>query len=526
MYTSYFGFKENPFNLTPDPRYLFLSPYHREALNHFLYGVHERKGFIVIIGGIGTGKTTLCREFLGQLDNSTKSALIFNSFLTEKELLEITIKEFGITHKEVSGTKNEYIHEINEFLIKNHTSGGNAVLVIDEAQNLSQPVLEQLRMLSNLETEKDKLLQIVLVGQPELKDLLNSSSLRQLNERITVRHELRPLDRKNVRGYVEHRLVVGGGKGDVRFSNAAFSAIYQYSQGNPRRINAVCDRALLIAYAKERHHISKGLIKEAIREIRGDISARYGLTAWPWERVISFTVLLLILFLVAAGFAGWNFREDIRAFFSGREKIAVITTERPPLIVTKKIKEVPGPTLFLDETASLTGLFDLFRNETKQGNYPLNKGHLGLTIFTMEPKHYRMFKKPFRMHLPDSSNDSWKSQQYILIREITDQGAIALDAEGKERPVSKEFILLHWGRQVSWIYPYKNKRIDLIKGMRGGDVVEVQKILKEIGYLIKLTGIYDETTFLEVIKLQRHFGLVADGIVGPQTRALLYLISP
>jgi len=525
MYTSYFGFKENPFNLTPDPRYLFLSPYHQEALNHFLYGVNERKGFIVIIGGIGTGKTTLCRAFLGQLDNSTKSALIFNSFITEKELLEIMTKELGIEHEVVSGTKNEYIHKINEFLIKNYSRGCNAVLVIDEAQNLSQPVLEQLRMLSNLETEKDKLLQIVLVGQPELKDLLNSSSLRQLNERITVRHELRPLDRKDIQGYVEHRLVVGGGNGNVRFSNAAFSSIYKYSQGNPRRINAVCDRALLIAYTKEKHSISKGMIKEAIGEISGDITGRHDLMVWPWVRIVSFTVLLLILFLVA-GFAGWNFREDIFKIFSGREKIPVITTRNVLPIVPKHEKEAPAQTLFLDEKTSLSGLFDLFHNETKQGNYALNEGHLGLMIFTMEPNHYVMFKKPFRVHLPNSSNDSWKSNRYILIRGITEGGAIVVDAEGKEWPVSKEFILNHWGQKVSWVYPYENKSSDLTKGMRGRDVLRVQRILKEIGYSIESTGTYDETTFLEVMKLQRHFGLVADGIVGSRTRALLYLISP
>ncbi|GAI35581.1 unnamed protein product, partial [marine sediment metagenome] len=201
MYTSYFGFKESPFNLTPDPRYLFLSPHHKEAFDHLLYGIKERRGFIAITGGIGTGKTTLCRALLGQLDDSTKSALIFNSFISDTELLEITNQEFGIDPDLAVGTKKEYIDKLNQFLLKTFSLGGNAVLLIDEAQNLSHTVLEQIRMLSNLETEKEKLIQIVLVGQSELKELLASSSLRQLNERVMVRYELRPLDRKDVQGY-------------------------------------------------------------------------------------------------------------------------------------------------------------------------------------------------------------------------------------------------------------------------------------------------------------------------------------
>ncbi|MFB0532152.1 MAG: ExeA family protein, partial [Desulfatiglandales bacterium] len=251
MYTSFFGFKENPFNLTPDPRYLFLSTYHKEALDHLLYGINERKGFIAITGGIGTGKTTICRALLSQLEESIKSALIFNSFISDTELLEIINQEFGIDGDMAVSTKKEYIDKLNQFLLKTFSLGGNAVLLIDEAQNLSHNVLEQIRMISNLETEREKLIQIVLVGQFELNELLASSSLRQLNERIMVRYELRPLDREDVQGYVEHRLVVGGGRGNVRFTNGALKAIYESSQGNPRRINAICDRALLAAYARD-----------------------------------------------------------------------------------------------------------------------------------------------------------------------------------------------------------------------------------------------------------------------------------
>ena len=193
MYTSFFGLKENPFNLTPDPRYLYLSSCHKEALDHLLYGINERKGFIAVTGGIGTGKTTMCRVLLDHIKDDTRSALIFNSFISDIELLKCINQEFGIQISENTQTKKEYIDALNKFLLGAFKDGGNAIVLIDEAQNLSRDVLEQVRMLSNLETEKEKLVQIILVGQPELKEFLASPSLKQLDERITVRYELKPL---------------------------------------------------------------------------------------------------------------------------------------------------------------------------------------------------------------------------------------------------------------------------------------------------------------------------------------------
>ncbi|MEE9612328.1 MAG: AAA family ATPase, partial [Desulfatiglandales bacterium] len=287
MYNSFFGFKENPFNLTPDPRYLFLSPYHKEALDHLLYGINERKGFIAITGGIGTGKTTLCRALLSHLNESTKSALIFNAFISEMELLNTINQEFGIDMGSVGRSKKDYVDALNQFLLKTFSQGGNAVLLMDEAQNLSQAVLEQIRMLSNLETEREKLIQIVLVGQSELKDLLSEPSLRQVDERITVRYDLKPLDSKDVKGYVEHRLVVAGSRGNLKFTRRALRKIYAYSQGNPRRINAVCDRALLIAYAREKYTASRGMVGKAIEELRGDKEIEPHVRVWSWKRVTS-----------------------------------------------------------------------------------------------------------------------------------------------------------------------------------------------------------------------------------------------
>jgi len=268
MYRTFFGLEENPFNLSPDPRYLFLSRQHQEAMNHLLYGIHERKGFIVVTGGIGTGKTTLCRTLLNGLDRNVETALVFNSAVSEMELLQTVNQEFGITMGRAKRTKKRYIDTLNEFLLKNYASHKNAVLLIDEAQNLSHGVLEQIRMLSNLETVQEKLIQIVLIGQPELKKILALPSLKQLNERITVRYDLSPLGKEDVRRYVQHRLSVAGG-GTAAFAESAYRAIFRYSGGNPRRINAICDRALLVAYAGDAREINGRIVREAKKDIDG-----------------------------------------------------------------------------------------------------------------------------------------------------------------------------------------------------------------------------------------------------------------
>jgi len=269
MYAAYFGLKENPFKLTPEPRYLFLSEPHRDVLLYLAYGIKERKGFVLISGGIGTGKTTICRTLLNLLDAhpSVETALIFNTAISDLELLEAIVKEFGIEIPRETGTKKAYVDALNDFLLKNFAAGKNAVLLIDEAQNLSHSVLEQIRMLSNLETEKEKLLQIILIGQPELKTMLTLPALQQLNDRITVRYDLIPLSVDEVIAYIEHRLHVAGGPGKIKFTKGAYRAVYDFSEGVPRRINALCDRAFLIAYAKNISKIDRWVIRHAARDI-------------------------------------------------------------------------------------------------------------------------------------------------------------------------------------------------------------------------------------------------------------------
>ncbi|MGD2125825.1 MAG: AAA family ATPase [Desulfobacteraceae bacterium] len=521
MYTTFFGLSENPFNLTPDPRYLFLSPYHKEALDHLLYGINERKGFITITGGIGTGKTTLCRALLSHLDGSTKSALIFNAFISDMELLKTINQEFGIDMGSGPRSKKDYIDTLNGFLIETFSQGGNAVLLIDEAQNLSHNVLEQIRMLSNLETEREKLLQIVLVGQSELKELLAAPAIRQLDERITVRYELKPLDSKDIQGYVAHRLVIAGGMGNLRFTKGAFRKVYSYSKGNPRRINAVCDRALLIAYAREKHTITKDMAGSAVQELHGNGTREPLVKDWSWRNFLSFSLLLFLLILVA-GFAGWSSKENILGIFSEEEKKVqverVVKASIPPPKPTKK-----EASLFLDEETSLAALFGLFRKRVEQKGQGVHLDEpLTLVSFDVDPEYYVMFRKPFRINL---SGPVEKTPHYLLIREVTKEGAIAQDTEGKSRKVSRDFILNHWGQKVSCVYPLENKYLHLSKGMSTPEVSWVQRVLIERGYLVEETGTYDEKTLQAVLKFQRNLGLSADGIVGPQTMSLLFQVA-
>lgn len=267
MYADFFGLKENPFSLSPEPRYLFLSEQHRDALNCLIYGIKEKKGFVLISGAIGLGKTTICRSLLSSLDDSVETALIFNTAISDLDLLETIVGEYGMNLANETRNKKYYIDALNEFLLRNFAAGKTAVLLIDEAQNLSHGVLEQIRMLSNLETETEKLIQIILIGQPELSGNLMLPALRQLNERITVRYDLKPFSPPEVGRYIEHRLKVAGGPGSVKFTKGALNLIYFFSEGIPRRINALCDRALLIAYTKNITKIDRKMIRLAVRDI-------------------------------------------------------------------------------------------------------------------------------------------------------------------------------------------------------------------------------------------------------------------
>ena len=271
MYLEYYGLKEPPFSITPNPRFLFYSPKHREAFNHLLYGIRERKGFVQITGEVGAGKTTLCRALLGQLGNNFSTALILNPLLDADQLIKSIAMEFAL---DVRGMDRlETIARINYFLLSEADAGRDAVLIIDEAQNLTNQLLEQVRLLSNLETDDRKLLQIVLMGQPELRDRLNDPTLRQLRQRITIRYHLRSLNRNEVGQYVQHRLSISGAERGPHFTAPALWRVSNYAKGIPRLINALCDKCLLAGFVQQRAQINYSLVGSAIRELEGSLAA-------------------------------------------------------------------------------------------------------------------------------------------------------------------------------------------------------------------------------------------------------------
>jgi general secretion pathway protein A len=270
MYNQFYGFREPPFNITPDPRFLFFSDRHREAFNHILFGIRERKGFVQITGEVGAGKTTLCRAVLEELGPNFVTALILNPCLDTTELLRTVLTEFGLEPGRAD--RVECLEMLNRFLLEQLEKGNDVVLLIDEAQDLSPELLEQVRLLSNLETDQRKLLQIVLLGQPELREKLDDRSLRQLRQRITVRYHLTPLDRGEAERYIQHRLQVAGGNGRPAFTSWAIRSIQRYSGGIPRLINAVCDKALLAGFVDGTDLLTWRQVRRAIRELEGDFS--------------------------------------------------------------------------------------------------------------------------------------------------------------------------------------------------------------------------------------------------------------
>ena len=267
MYCKYYGFEEPPFNITPDPRYLFLSETHQEALQHLLFGVRERKGFIQLTGEIGSGKTTVCRALFEQLDANCRTALVLNPRLTESQLLRAIMREFQIPN--IARDRLTNYERLNDWLLERLRAGQDVVLVIDEAQNLPSTLLEMVRLLSNLETDNRKLIQTILIGQPELRDMLDAESLQQLRQRITIRYHLAGLNETETRSYLEHRMSVAGGSDIPIFEPRAIRRIYRYSRGIPRLINAVSDKALLAGFVYRTDRITAKLAKLAERELEG-----------------------------------------------------------------------------------------------------------------------------------------------------------------------------------------------------------------------------------------------------------------
>ena len=269
MYEPYYGFAEKPFSLTPDPKYLYRSESHANAFELLQYAIERREGFVVITGDIGTGKTTLCRALLDKTDQKTFTALLLNPFLSEEDLLKAVLQDLGVISRgeerlpQRQPSKQDLVNTLHDFLLSLVPLGARAVLIIDEAQNLPLPILEQVRILSNLETDKEKLLQIILVGQLNLLPLLRSPELRQLDQRISIRYQLKPLTEEEVGSYVAHRLAIANATRSVVFTPTALRVVHEYSGGIPRLINMLCDRALLGGYSAQTTRIDEDLVATA-----------------------------------------------------------------------------------------------------------------------------------------------------------------------------------------------------------------------------------------------------------------------
>jgi len=279
MYCDFFGFTEKPFTITPNPQFIYLSGNHREAFAHLLYGIDSHAGFIAMTGEVGTGKTTVLRTLLTQLDpEKYKSAMIFNPCLTGEQLLASICRDFGIETAEKNSF--DYLEALNSYLLEQNAAGRTLVLVIDEAQNLAPEVLEQVRLISNLETERDKLIQIILAGQPELDAIISRHDLRQLNQRITVRCKLSPIGLEDAKEYISHRLKISGNRIPGLFSSGAVKRIYRFSGGIPRLINVACERSLIMAWTQESLTVTSSIAAQVIAE-SGAVACRRGL----WRRM-------------------------------------------------------------------------------------------------------------------------------------------------------------------------------------------------------------------------------------------------
>jgi general secretion pathway protein A len=372
MHEEYYGFTEKPFSLTPDPKYLYKSESHANAFELLQYAIRRREGFVVVTGDIGTGKTTLCRAILEQLDRKTFTALVLNPFLSEDDLLRLILQDFGVVSREeikrgrLAGvSKQELIDTLNEFLLSLLPLRAGALLIIDEAQNLPYQVLEQIRILSNLETDKEKLLQIVLVGQLNLKDVLRSPELRQLDQRVSIRYELKPLTREETSAYIAHRLTIAGG-GAVSFAPNALELVHRYTNGIPRLINLVCDRALLGGYSARTSRIAPHMVTAAAEGLDLAIQRR-SVFGWVKRHAASFVAGAAIM--AAVSVAGAYGVIGLQARAASLRSIDVAEPPAPPPQPPPRVEMQPQPTKPLAQTPASAShymvLVGSFRQQTQ-----------------------------------------------------------------------------------------------------------------------------------------------------------------
>jgi general secretion pathway protein A len=541
MYLSFFGLNEKPFAITPDPRYLYLSERHAEALAHLLYGINEAGGFVQLTGEVGTGKTTIVRSLLAQTPKNAEIALILNPRMTAPEFLLTICEEIGIGVPDVSmESLKDLVDILSHYLLRAHSAGRRVVLVVDEAQNLAPAVLEQVRLLTNLETNTQKLLQIILIGQPELRELLGRNELRQLAQRITGRYHLHPLSRDETVAYVRHRLRVAGATTDI-FSGPALSEIYRLSVGVPRVINVICDRALLGSYSMDRHRVTGTLVRHAASEVFGKRIAPNWL---PWAAAASTTVVLL-----SATIALWNSRPWSKPLATADAAIPhtrVATSEstgdqltpisntaaNPPRAATVGTisREQPLAELLAkhaDETdidSAFTKLFGLWGVKyVPGGTDPCTQAsQQGLDCLTQKGSlaQLHLYNRPAILMVND---DNGGSHQVVLTRLDDEHARIELGGSPHEVGIGE--LSRYWfGDFVMLWRPGTSQVKSLSPGMHGADVRWLRESLQHVrgergdG---PVSDVFDSDLANLVRDFQRQHRLTVDGIAGVQTQIAL-----
>jgi general secretion pathway protein A len=531
MYLDFYGFLEKPFNLTPDPRFLFLSKNHKEAFAHLLYGINNRTGFIALTGEVGSGKTTVLRALLGQLDvGHHRTGLIFNPCLSPPELVQNINREFGIP---AASSGSSHLDVLNSFLLKENAEGRTVVLVIDEAQNLEPPVLEEIRLISNLETDRDKLIQIVLSGQPELLEVLRRKEMRQINQRITVRYHLKRMDFSDTVAYINHRLEVAGRRGGVVFSRGALRQIYRYSGGLPRLVNAACDRALLAGYTRNMARISSRGAAAGIKDIRGNAVFN------TWKRrliLIPTLVILAVLFAADIYFSERGANDQSNALkdvtTAGEQmKKGVVTGEELSRAMAAELGKVSEPESArrafnrvarfwnvqpVPESDHLSS-FDEMERAAQERELRLYRfsGNLGVLLRIDHPA-------ALELSLPGIPGKRFislvgrENEKLLIDPPIAGRSALSF-SEVEKHWSGYGFVL--WRDSLNLL-----KRLSLES--RGDPIKQLQGLLTEVGtYGGPLIGVYDDDTQSAVKKFQSLKGIEQDGIVGGQTLMLLYLSS-
>lgn len=521
MYKDYFGFKEDPFSIAPDPQFLYMSERHREALAHLIYGMKAGSGFVLLTGEVGTGKTTVCRCLLGQIPDDSEIAFILNPKLSVIELLATICDELKIAYPEGQVSVKIFVDLINRFLLNAHANGRQTVLIIDEAQNLSVDVLEQIRLLTNLETDKQKLLQVVMLGQPELNHLLERAELRQLAQRVTARYHLEPLDREELAGYLQHRLAVAGVERPL-FSRSSINKLYALTGGVPRLINLLCDRALLGAYVRGQSSIGSELMKEAAAEVFGRKAVKankVGLLQW-------FSIVLLgLTFLVGVVFVGAFLR------LPATPSDAEVAPQKEAVAVAPS-PEVPVEPLRWDaaegmDNSSVMAYQALFR---LWGFEPVDLGKgarrlasdLGLELISKKASLglLKQLNRPAVLKIIDPQGKSF----YVTLTALDADSATLVIGEDVRR-ISLEQLGRQWFGEYGllWLPPkdYSGTvmpgEIDPLVGWLDQTMAKLSG--RELGSTVesRLAGALLE----DIRSFQKQAGIAADGAVGPHTLILL-----